>query len=84
MKNISAEPRSWNISGDGVTKTFPIAGAGYGIFAVTIGGVGQTPDENHDPGAPGGSTGGDDPYDPCVSVDSFNPDEVEAALAKLR
>lgn len=51
---------TWNLVGDGVTKTFSIAvpDAGYGSFAVTIGGAPVQSNPNYVPPEPIGGGGG--------------------------
>lgn len=52
---------SWTLSGDGVTRTFPIVGAVYGVYTVTINGVNVQQDPNYtppDPGTDGGQNDG--------------------------
>jgi hypothetical protein len=44
---VGSPANTWNLTGDGSTKTFAIAGAGYGIYAVTIDGVGIPSDPNY-------------------------------------
>jgi hypothetical protein len=60
-----APSNTWTLSGDAVTKTFSIPGAGYGFYRVTIGGTSVQPDPNYTPPPPGtggGGRGGDLPY----------------------
>ncbi len=52
---VGSPAHTWNLTGDGSTKTFAIAAAGYGIFAVTIDGVGVQSDPNYVP--PDSATG---------------------------
>jgi hypothetical protein len=54
---VGGASNTWNLTGDGVTKTFTIAGAGYGLYSVTIGGVGTAPDPNYQPPPPTGGGG---------------------------
>lgn len=58
---VGAPGATWNLTGDGTTRTFAIAGAGYGAFAVTIDGAGVQSDPNYTPPPPigGGGGGGD-------------------------
>lgn len=55
---VGAPGATWNLTGDGTTKTFAIAGAGYGTFAVTIDGVAVQSDPNYTPPGGGGDDGG--------------------------
>lgn len=60
---------SWSMTGDGVTKTFAIAGNtsnSNSLYAVTIAGTPVQSDPSYQP-SPGG------PVDNCVAVDSFLP-----------
>lgn len=54
---VGAPASTWPLAGDGVTTTFPIAGAGFGVFSVTIDGVGVQPDPNYEPPPPAGGSG---------------------------
>lgn len=51
---VAAPTNTWNLTGDGVTKTFSIAvpDAGFGTFSVTIAGTGVQSDPNYTPPAP--------------------------------
>ncbi len=63
---VGSPANTWPLVGDGVTRTFAIAGAGYGIYAVTIGGTGVTPDPNYTPGPGAGGN-----IDGCPQVDQL-------------
>lgn len=55
---VGTPGNTWNLTGDGTTRTFAIAGAGYGVFAVTIGGVPVQSDPNYQPPPPAGGGSG--------------------------
>lgn len=54
---VGTPSNTWNLSGDGSTRTFAIAGAGYGVYSVTIGGVPVQSDPNYQPPSPIGGGG---------------------------
>jgi hypothetical protein len=51
---LGGASNTWTLSGDGVTRTFTIAGAGYGVYSVTISGQATQPDPNYEPPPPSG------------------------------
>jgi hypothetical protein len=67
---VGTPSSTWNDTGDGVSVSFPIAGAtAGGVFNVTVGGVPVQSDPNYTPPVPVGGTGGA----ACVAVDAVLP-----------
>ena len=61
---------TWSFPGDGVSQTFPIAGAGFGVFRVTIDGVLVQSNPNYTPRE-------------CVSVDALLPGGIRAGDVRV-
>lgn len=61
---VGSPANTWTLSGDGTTTQFALAGAGFGVYTVTIAGAAVAGDPNYNPPDPAG--GG-----PCVQVDSL-------------